>query len=490
MSGAEQYAGSTVTDLLRRRKAVDQETILKFADAVLKLDAPHHADLPAARFESSGEIRFPARSIDRSEPDFCRQLGFTLNSLATGALPEPSWLLDGLRPPAGIQWRTFYFMNRLASPAPTRRIRAISDARSLLARSVESAAAVAATDTQPILWRGNAQRTGAFPGIPRPSGMAIRFFRQLPEMISAPVHIPGGFVLVAMTSGRIAVLDVETGEQAFEAPISAPTESTPAIAFGRVFIGADDGSVAAIDLATAQHIWKRKIGAMVRSSPLLVDARVYATTIDAAGRGSLACLDAANGKPIWTYRAGEAFSSPASDGHGAVVFGSDDGNVHSVDATTGRKRWTYKTGAKVRATPACANGSIHIGSFDGAFHCLDLDGSLRWKRETGKPYFSSAAVSTKLVVCGSHDSTLYALDAASGEIRWKHEMDGPVVSSPIIAGDTVICAATGGLVSVLTLDGATLSSIDIGKTIRATPLLVGSTLFVGHESGLTAIALT
>ena len=70
--------------------------------------------------------------------------------------------------------------------------------------------------------------------------------------------------------------------------------------------------------------------------------------------------------------------------HGAVYFGSGDGNIDAIDAATGRQRWSYRTGDVVHASPAIADGALFIGSWDSYFYALDAaTGALKWRHKTG-----------------------------------------------------------------------------------------------------------
>lgn len=160
----------------------------------------------------------------------------------------------------------------------------------------------------------------------------------------------------------------------------------------------------------------------------------------------------------WSFPTGDRIVSSPVWFDGLVVFGSDDGNVYAVEAASGRQRWMHRTGGPVPATPAVAGGRVFVPSYDGRLHALDArSGELLWKYATGgerrfearglhgmQPrtqtiadpfdvFLSSPVVVDGLVVFGSGDGKLHAVEAASGQMRWTFATGDVVHSSPAYA---------------------------------------------------------
>jgi outer membrane protein assembly factor BamB len=97
------------------------------------------------------------------------------------------------------------------------------------------------------------------------------------------------------------------------------------------------------------------------------------------------------------------------------------------------------------------------------------------------------------VYFGSNDSTLYALDAASGQTRWTYQTRGPIRSTVAIEGDRLFLVGGDGVVYFGSGDGhvyALKSStgeivwkFKTGDVVHATPVLYGDKLFVGSFDG-------
>jgi outer membrane protein assembly factor BamB len=82
------------------------------------------------------------------------------------------------------------------------------------------------------------------------------------------------------------------------------------------------------------------------------------------------CLNATDGKALWTFATrSRVESSPVLAG-GRVYFGSNDGKFYVLDAASGAKVWEFTAGAPLSASPAVAGGRIVISSQDGQVYCF------------------------------------------------------------------------------------------------------------------------
>ena len=206
---------------------------------------------------------------------------------------------------------------------------------------------------------------------------------------------------------------------------------------------------------------------------------------------------------------GPVRSSPVVAGS-SIYIGSGDGHVYAINAHTGVVRWRHATGAAVASTPAVANGLVFVNGNDGRFRALRVvDGRLAWSVATGTPiplkwgyesgeiYTSSPAVDGNVVVFGSQDGHVYALDARTGRERWRFRTGGRVYASPAIAAGTVYAADQAGTVFALALtsgrpvwqfatEGTRLNSADWGfdrTTVQSSPAVVGGAVYVGARDG-------
>ena len=299
--------------------------------------------------------------------------------------------------------------------------------------------------------------------------------------------------------------------------------SSPAVVGNTIYFGSTDHFLYAVDLASGKQNWKFETGSGITSSPAVNDNTVLFTSYD----GNFYALDATTGKLRWKFKtAGEHRftakhihgSQPAAESmpdpydvflssplvwHGAVYFGSGDGNVYALDAATGAPRWKFQTNDVVHASPVIANDTLFIGSWDSWFYALDAaTGRQKWRFKTGEDHDiynqvgiqSSASVADGVVYFGCRDSNFYALDAANGEKKWAFNNKGSwVISSPSVKEGKVYFA-TSDTSLVYALDaktGAIAYSLKFqGWPFFSSPAIAGNMLYIGSHSGkLIAIDL-
>ncbi len=191
---------------------------------------------------------------------------------------------------------------------------------------------------------------------------------------------------------------------------------------------------------------------------------------DAAHRGATAAAaPRAFHRVKWVFPTGARVVSSAVWRDGAVLFGSDDGNVYAVDAATGRQRWMTHTGGPVASTPALSGERVFAVSYDGRLYALDVHtGEVLWKFATEgerrfeakglhgmQPrtqtfadmydvYLSSPLVVDGKVVFGSGDGHVYAVDEASGKLAWTFATGDVVHASPAYADGLVVIGSWNG----------------------------------------------
>ncbi|MEO0107320.1 MAG: PQQ-binding-like beta-propeller repeat protein, partial [candidate division WOR-3 bacterium] len=81
--------------------------------------------------------------------------------------------------------------------------------------------------------------------------------------------------------------------------------------------------------------WQTPIGGRL-SSPVVAGGRVFVASVD---EHTIHALDAASGKPIWTFTAGGRVDSPPTVWRGRVIFGCLDGHVYCLRASDGALAW-------------------------------------------------------------------------------------------------------------------------------------------------------
>lgn len=197
---------------------------------------------------------------------------------------------------------------------------------------------------------------------------------------------------------------------------------------------------------------------------------------------TLACLTPAFAADTVQFRADAQHT-------GVYSSASLSGNPHI--------RWRFKTGNKVRSTPAIYEGLVIFGSNDGSVYAVEESGGKqRWVFPTGGPVSSSPAVAEGVAYIQSGEGKVYALDAKTGKQRWSFavgsNLPGPkefrqwdfYLSSPAIAeGKVFVGAGDGKFYALDAATGKQLWSFATTGRIRSTAAVHAGVVYFGSMDG-------
>jgi outer membrane protein assembly factor BamB len=266
---------------------------------------------------------------------------------------------------------------------------------------------------------------------------------------------------------------------------SASIYSSPTVLDGTVYVGSDDSNLYAVDADTGEREWVfGEPSRDVRSSPTVVDGTVYVGSHDS----TLYAVNAETGDELWRFAepSSRVVSSPTVV-DGTVYFGSNEGTdggaLYAVDAetetATDTDEWEFSEEARERFN----THADKIWSFTEPSERVD----------------SSPTVADGTVYVGSHDGTLYAVNAETGEREWKFtEPSGEIHSSPTVADGTVYIGMDkyietdtrdaperdGALYAVDTETGQKKWGFtEPHDLVRSSPVVVEGTVYFGSYDG-------
>jgi outer membrane protein assembly factor BamB len=301
-------------------------------------------------------------------------------------------------------------------------------------------------------------------------------------------------------------------------------EGTAAIADKTVYVGSFDEHLYALDLATGKVRWKYKAG-LIKTSPGVLGNTVYAGNAD----GVVHAVDAAEGVKRWTYDTQAEITSGISFASENILFGCGDETLYCL-SKDGKEKWRFKVpGGPVMGTPAVVDGRTFAAGCDSTLHVLNTvdgkevagtvdlggqvgatvaivgnqlyvgtmsnevlavdwqKGQVSWKFEPAQrpqAFFASPAVTDDLVVAGSRDKRVHALDRKTGKEVWSFATEKKVDSSAVIAAGRVYVGSFDGSLYVLDVtQGKLLQKIELGSPIAASPAVVGDCLVIGTTDG-------
>lgn len=183
-------------------------------------------------------------------------------------------------------------------------------------------------------------------------------------------------------------------------------------------------------------------------------------------------LDALTGKEIWSYTTPETTSLEGR----RVLLGNlliKGGYVYGVSAFYSPQDWSWLS--TVYALNASTGEKLWNYTVPGQCGSLSIAGS--------RVYVASNFVDPRSYVNYTYLSGILALNASDGARIWNYTI-GRSIASPIIANDTVYAISDDGNVYALdTSNGRTIWHYATGM-ITGSPLLVNDQLFVGSSVGV------
>ena len=326
------------------------------------------------------------------------------------------------------------------------------------------------------LFRGNALQNGVA-GSALPDKLEILWQFKTKDAIEGAAAIAGDSVFVGCNDEHLYALDLATGKEKWRfkaGPIKAP----PSVRGDAVYVGDQEGVFHCVDRASGKKRWTFDAGGaeIVSGANFTNDSVIFGSYDE-----TLYCLTL-DGKPRWKFKiAGPVNGSPAVAG--------DDSILHILDTATGKELGSVELGGQAGATAAVFGDHLYVGTMSNQMLGINWKkGEIEWSFEAParrQAFYASAAVTDKLVVVGSRDKRVWALDRKTGKEVWSFLTEGRVDASPVVSGTRVLAPSLDGHFYILDLTtGKELNRLKLGSGIAASPAVAGHRLVIGTNDGV------
>jgi outer membrane protein assembly factor BamB len=172
-----------------------------------------------------------------------------------------------------------------------------------------------------------------------------------------------------------------------------------------------------------------------------------------------------------------------------LLIAGYDQTLHSINPDSGLERWSFtEAGNRYIAAPLVVDEMIYAPNADGTLYALDVNGNLKWEFTSDDPLWASPiwSESCDCVYQVSMDHYLYALDPVSGNLRWKTaDLGGPIVSQPALGDNGLIILGTFNN-QVLALDENSQEivwQLETEDWVWASPIIDQEQVYVSDISG-------
>jgi outer membrane protein assembly factor BamB len=208
-----------------------------------------------------------------------------------------------------------------------------------------------------------------------------------------------------------------------------------------IYGGGMDRKVVAVDLATGQQRWTSRLGGIIGGGVVVGGDTVFAATTRPEGKVS--ALDGRTGRRVWRTTTGPVNAPLALIGT-TLVAQNQKGEIFALNAVTGDIRWRRKLG--VARIPAVAgdSGTLIVATVDSLFRVNVTGGKVALRAASPGTVVAPWVRHGGLLIGGTTDSLVVAVDPDSLVTRWQVRLDAPVLSSPAPAGDTVFAVSRRG----------------------------------------------
>jgi len=234
-------------------------------------------------------------------------------------------------------------------------------------------------------------------------------------------------------------------------------------------------------------LWRYDAKRPLKSSPITVGELVVIGSVDKR----VHFLDAFSGKERGVYKISSPVSTSALSQDDRVYFGLDQGKgtFYALNMREREVLWKRDLGG-MSSSPVACQKMILVGTTDGTLHALDgLSGENIWEFKTSSvistPAWRVSPVSTsdeKILCFGCADGHLYALDAEAGEMKWKFQAEGAVYSAPAIKNGKVFFGSFDGHLYALNLvDGSLVWKFKTEADVFSSPAAAESLVYIGSN---------
>jgi outer membrane protein assembly factor BamB len=168
------------------------------------------------------------------------------------------------------------------------------------------------------------------------------------------------------------------------------------------------------------------------------------------------------------------------------------------DARPGRwlegVKWTFATKGPLRASAVFARGLVLFGSGDGNLYAVETaTGKERWRAALGGAVHATPAVEGGRVFVSSRNGGLFALDLGTGNRVWRFEM-GPDLANPwgwdfwlsspaVSNGIVYVGSGDGHLYAVDARSGKERWRFKTGNRVRSSPAIADGIVCIGSHDG-------
>ena len=251
-----------------------------------------------------------------------------------------------------------------------------------------------------------------------------------------------------------------------------------------VYVGGSDRRVVAVDLQSGRTRWAVRVSGTLVGGVLQSGDLVYAAT-DQPG-GKVHAFRTISGSEAWSRTTGY-IQSPLALVDGKLIGMTRQNQVIALNAATGLFAWRRPLPtSRYAPVPLGAGGDVLISSYDSLYRVRVSDGKVTLRRRAPGAITAGWRAFGNLLVAGTGDSLVVAVDPDSLTEQWRVRLDAPVLTLPAAAGDTLYAVTqVGSLYRIVTREGGA-NAEPLQRTpwpATGRPEVIGPWVLIGASDG-------
>lgn len=183
-----------------------------------------------------------------------------------------------------------------------------------------------------------------------------------------------GKIYAGTTSGRVVVLDAESGEKKWEVKVGGQLWGTPVISEDLLIIGSFDKKLYALDAGTGTEKWRFETDGPVVTTPVIISGSIYFGTYNR----HFYALDLKTGSMKWDFtpKSAKGFWASPLVKDSTVYAPCLDSNIYVLDAGTGKDLLPdnpIKLERFVASSPVLVGDAIYVVTSNGRIYTIKTD---------------------------------------------------------------------------------------------------------------------
>ena len=191
------------------------------------------------------------------------------------------------------------------------------------------------------------------------------------------------------------------------------------------------------------------------------------------------------GEPVRTVSVSQvSISAPVAEFDGVCYVGDESGTFAAFTPDKG-VLWTFRAGNQITGgTVRDSDGLVWFGSHDHSLYALDASGKLVHEVECNGQINGSPVFDGSFVYLGSCDGKLRKIDIHTGEVVRELDFESYIPETPVLSGGVLYILTHGGeLAAVRADDFEALYRVKTDDTFFTSPFVTDSFLFLTDSNG-------